>query len=131
MRSKSFRSAFMAVGAAAVLAIAGTAVAAANASSEVTEDVPKVRIQATSAGFAPDTVRLVSGAPADLVFTRTGPGSGCVAQVHIPALGVAKTSLPLDQPVAIRVTPMEPGTFEFLCGMDMHRGTIVVKAATD
>jgi plastocyanin domain-containing protein len=88
-------------------------------------EVTTVHIEAASSGFVPDTVRLVAGAPADLVFTRTAT-SGCVAQVHIPDLGVGKTALPLGEPVAIRVAPEKPGEYEFRCGMDMRKGTIIV-----
>jgi P-type Cu+ transporter len=88
----------------------------------------RVEIQATSAGFVPDTVRLVAGAEADLVFTRAA-GAGCVAQIHIPELGVGLTALPEGKPVAIRVKPDEPGTYEFRCSMNMRRGVIIVTPA--
>jgi plastocyanin domain-containing protein len=88
----------------------------------------RVEIQATGVGFVPDTVRLVAGSEADLVFTRTA-GAGCVAQVHIPDLGVGLTALPERTPVAIRVNPQEPGAYEFRGGMNMRRGTIVVTSA--
>jgi plastocyanin domain-containing protein len=64
------------------------------------------------------------------VFTRTSP-SRCVAEVHVPDLGVGKTPLTLGQPVTVRVTPDKPGVYEFRCGMDMLRGRLIVKAATD
>jgi P-type Cu+ transporter len=106
---------------AAVAAYAGAS--RPNGSPQV--DVPRISIEATGRGFVPDTVRLVAGAPADLVFTRT-TSSSCVAQVHIPDLGVDRTTLPQGEAVVVRVTPDEPGSFEFRCGMDMHRGLIIV-----
>jgi P-type Cu+ transporter len=90
-----------------------------------TADIRRVSIEATGKGFAPDTVRLPVGAPADLVFTRT-TSSGCMAQVHIPDLGIGKTALVLGEPVVIRVMPERAGSYEFRCGMDMHRGVIIV-----
>jgi hypothetical protein len=45
----------------------------------------------------------------------------------LPDLGVEKTDLPLGEAVTIEVTPEEAGTFRFACGMDMVRGTILVK----
>lgn len=85
----------------------------------------RVAIEANGSGFVPDTVRLVAGVPADLVFTRT-VASGCVSQVHIPELGIGRTALPQGEPVTIRVQPKEPGTYEYRCGMDMRKGTIIV-----
>lgn len=122
----SFRRAVL-MGGAVAMVLGGVAVARAAADARA-DEVPRVRIEATSAGFKPDTVRLVAGAPADLVFTRTTT-SGCVAQVHIPGFGIGRTALPQNEPVVIRVQPKEPGVHEFLCGMDMHRGTIIVTAA--
>jgi plastocyanin domain-containing protein len=88
-------------------------------------DTVRVHVEAGSAGFAPDTVRLVAGRPANIVFTRTA-ASSCMAEVHIPDLGVARTALPQGQPVIIRVEPAQPGAYEFRCGMNMRRGTIIV-----
>jgi plastocyanin domain-containing protein len=90
-------------------------------------DVQRAAIEVTSRGFVPETVGLVAGVPAELVFTRT-TASGCAAVVHIPDLGVDRTELPQGEAVTIRFTPTEPGSYEFLCGMNMLRGTIVVKA---
>jgi plastocyanin domain-containing protein len=35
--------------------------------------------------------------------------------------------LPLDQPVAIELTPNVPGEVGFVCGMNMLRGKVVVQ----
>jgi P-type Cu+ transporter len=120
------RAAGAVLGAIAVILVAGQVVTAQTTARTAAQGEPqRVEIQATSAGFVPDTVRLVAGTEADLVFTRS-PGAGCVAQVHIPDLGVGLTALPVGTPVAIRVNPPEPGTFEFRCAMDMRRGVIIV-----
>jgi plastocyanin domain-containing protein len=93
--------------------------------SETANDTVTVHIEAGSTGFAPDTVRLVAGRPANIVFTRT-VASSCMAEVHIPDMGVPKTPLPQGQPVIIQVMPREAGAYEFRCGMNMRRGTIIV-----
>jgi P-type Cu+ transporter len=111
-------------GAVVLLVGATTVLAAVQASAAPDPEVPRFAIEATGRGYQPDTVRVVAGAPADLVFTRTA-ASGCAAQVHIPDLGVDKTALPLGEPVTIRITPAEPGAYEFRCGMNMLRGTII------
>jgi plastocyanin domain-containing protein len=121
------KSRTMALNFGALLLLAVAAHAAAGSSRAVGQptDIRRVSIEATGKGFAPDTVRLPVGAPADLVFTRT-TSSGCMAQVHIPDLGIGKTALTLNEPVVIRVTPAKPGAYEFRCGMDMRRGVIIV-----
>jgi P-type Cu+ transporter len=117
----------MALGCGALLLLAVGVHAAAGTSRAAAQptDIRRINIEATGKGFAPDTVRLPVGAPADLVFTRTTT-SGCMAQVHIPDLGIGKTALVLGEPVVIRVTPEKAGSYEFRCGMDMHRGVIIV-----
>jgi plastocyanin domain-containing protein len=89
--------------------------------------VNRIAVEVTARGFLPDTISLVAGQPTELVFTRTTP-SGCAAEVHSPDLGIPITRLPQGEPVTIRVAHAETGSFTFLCGMDMFRGTIVVRA---
>jgi hypothetical protein len=104
----------------------GASTSAGAVDAVVAEDgVARVAIEAGGRGFAPDTVRVVAGQPTDLVFTRTS-ASRCVADVHIPDLGVGRTDLVLNEPVAIRIQPEEPGRYQFRCGMDMLKGTIIV-----
>lgn len=110
----------------AFVALAGLAPRVAEGQvHELGRDTVRVHVEAGSAGFAPDTVRLVAGRPAEMVFTRTS-ASGCMAEVHIPDLGVPKTALPQGQPVTIRIMPSAAGVYEFRCGMNMRRGTIIV-----
>jgi plastocyanin domain-containing protein len=112
---------------AVVLIVAASAPRTAGSGvSGFASDTVLVHIEAGSAGFAPDTVRLVAGRPANIVFTRTATSS-CMAEVHIPDLGVGKTLLPQGQPVTIRVVPVAAGAYEFRCGMNMRRGTIIVR----
>lgn len=85
-----------------------------------------IEIEATSSGFQPAQVVLQQGVPARLVFTRTSEAS-CSEQVEVPEFGVQRTELPLNEPVALEFTPDEEGSFEFVCGMDMQSGTILVR----
>jgi len=90
------------------------------------DDVQRARVAVTGSGYAPAAITLQAGVPAEIVFTRT-TGSGCAAEVHIPELGVEKTALPKDEAVTVSFTPEEPGTYAFLCGMNMLRGEIAVQ----
>ena len=93
----------------------------------VEDGVQIVEIDATLMGFRPRAVQLEGGVPARLVFTRQTEDE-CVQHVQIPAFGVEETALPLGEPVAIEFTPEDDGTFTFVCGMDMQKGTVVVEA---
>lgn len=73
----------------------------------------------------PARLTLAAGVPARLVMTRTVENT-CATEIQVPAYGVAKTALPLNEPVAIEFTPTAAGEVEFVCGMNMQRGTIVV-----
>jgi heme/copper-type cytochrome/quinol oxidase subunit 2 len=107
-------------------AIADTVRAERVHSHELHEDIQRVAIEVTSTGYTPATIRLERGLQTELVFTRT-TASRCAAEVHIPDLGVAKTALPQGEAVTIRFTPETAGTFAFLCGMDMLRGSLIVE----
>jgi plastocyanin domain-containing protein len=113
--------------ASALFLAAGVALDASPATAGEPE-VKRVEIEVTARGFVPAEIELVAGVPAELVFTRT-TASGCTSHVHIPGLGVEKTALRQDEPVTVKVSPTEPGSYEFLCGMNMLRGTIRVVAA--
>ena len=91
------------------------------------DGVQVVAIEAGMGGYQPREVTLEAGVPARLVFTRT-VDSECSSQVQIPAFHVPLTDLPMHEPVAIEFTPDEAGTFEFVCGMDMMSGTLVVRS---
>ena len=92
-----------------------------------TDSVQVVEITVGPEGFQPKEIVLKAHTPARLVFTRTTDAT-CAKQVQIPAFGVEKTDLPLDEPVAIEIMPHEVGTFTFICGMDMLEGAIVVES---
>ncbi len=91
------------------------------------DSVQVVEITVGPEGFQPNEIALEAHTPARLVFTRTTDAT-CAKQVQIPAFGVEKTDLPLNEPVAIEIMPHETGTFTFVCGMDMLEGAIVVES---
>ncbi len=91
------------------------------------DGVQVVEIEAGRMGYVPRTVAFEAGVPARIVFTRTVE-SDCSSQVTIPAFDVPTTDLPLDEPVAVEFTPTESGDFEFVCGMDMQRGSLLIQS---
>lgn len=93
------------------------------AASAGSQNVPRVTV--SEQGFQPARVSVRSGAPARLTFVRTSDAT-CATEVMIPALNI-KRALPLNQPVTLEFTPQKTGNVEFVCGMGMLRGTIVVR----
>jgi plastocyanin domain-containing protein len=92
----------------------------------IVDGVQVIEIEAGLMGFEPKKIALEAGVPARLVFTRTAEAA-CSEQVQIPALGIEKTDLPLNEPVAIAFTTEKGGSFTFVCGMDMQTGTLLVE----
>ena len=76
-------------------------------------------------GYDPATVRVQAGAPVRLVFDRQET-SGCSEEIVFPDFGVRKY-LPPNTRTALEVTPPNPGTYEFTCGMSMLRGRLVAE----
>ena len=105
---------------------ASPATVADAAAPQVQDGVQVLEIEATTLGFRPRAVQLEGGVPTRLIFTRRTQDD-CLEHVRIPAFDVEKTALPMDEPVAIEFTPEAGGTFTFVCGMDMQKGTVVVE----
>lgn len=75
-------------------------------------------------GYLPDTIRAEAGVPVRIVFRRD-ESAACSEQVVFPAFGKS-AMLPPGENVAVDLLAPEPGEYEFTCGMNMLRGTLVV-----
>lgn len=100
----------------------------AAAEAELIDDVQVVHVEATEIGFTPERIALEADIPVRMEFTRTAEAS-CITEVHIPELNVGKTTLPLNQAVSVEFTPLESGEYVFICGMDMLKGTLLVRVS--
>jgi RND family efflux transporter MFP subunit len=83
------------------------------------------KVTVTKDGFEPSKVTLRAGRPARLTFVRTTDQT-CATEVAVPSLKI-KRPLPLNKPVDIEFTPQEGRAIEFVCGMAMFKGNIVVQ----
>jgi len=79
----------------------------------------------TKDGFTPSKVTLRAGTPARLTFLRTTDET-CAKEIVVPSLNVRRP-LPLNEAVDVELTPQKAGTIEFVCGMAMLRGAIVIQ----
>lgn len=102
-----------------------TSTAAASSSTSVGQSSgERHEILVDASGYHPASLEVRAGVPVTLVFKRTSD-EGCGQQLSFPSLGIRK-DLPLDTPVEVSFTP-ERGEIAFTCGMDMLRGSVVVR----
>lgn len=86
--------------------------------------IQRARIVVDSDGYQPTNIRLTRGVPARLTFIRKA--EGCGTEIVIPAYGINRP-LPMNVPVVVSFTPKKSGRFKLTCGMDMFRGSLIVK----
>ncbi len=75
-------------------------------------------------GYSPNTIAIAKGKKTTLRFTRKDP-STCLEEVVIPEFKIRKF-LPLGQAVSIEINPEKAGEYEFVCGMNMFHGKLIV-----
>ena len=76
-------------------------------------------------GYSPNLIEVKQGRPVRLTFVRQEESS-CTEQVILSEFGIVR-DLPVGKPVPIDFTPERTGDFPFHCGMNMVRGTLVVR----
>ena len=76
-------------------------------------------------GYSPDLIRVVADVPVRIMFDRQETGD-CSSRVLIPEFRVNQ-SLPAFATTAVEFVPATPGEYEFVCGMNMIRGQILVE----
>ena len=75
-------------------------------------------------GYDPASIRLKRGVPAKVTFLRISE-STCATEIVFAEYGIRR-ELPLNQAVTVTFTPRKAGEFSFTCGMNMHRGKLIV-----
>lgn len=99
--------------------VAGSSAVAA----EADDGVQRARIEVDN-GYSPAVVRVRARHPVRLEFRRVDRSS-CTEEVVIPGFGI-RTFLPTQRTTVVEFTPAAPGAHEFVCGMGMVRGRIIV-----
>lgn len=75
--------------------------------------------------YRPETIVAERGKPVRLTFVRE-EASPCSEVVVFEQLG-SRAALPEEEPVTVELTPEQPGSYAFTCGMGMYRGTLVIE----
>lgn len=76
-------------------------------------------------GYSPDVVEVRRGQPVQLRFHRDEDNS-CSEELLLPDFHIRR-ELPAFQTTTIELTPQQPGSYEFSCGMHMLRGRLLVR----
>ena len=87
--------------------------------------VQTARIEITTKGYQPTSLKLRRGVRARVTFLRTTDAT-CVKEIVLPDFNIRR-ALPLNQPVVVSFTPTKRGSFTFVCGMNMMRGQLIVQ----
>ena len=87
--------------------------------------IQRATIVVNSEGYQPTNVVLRRGVRARLTFIRKS-AAGCGTEIVIPAYGINRP-LPLNVPVVVTFTPKASGRIKITCGMDMFRGSLMVR----
>ena len=85
------------------------------------DGVQRIAVDASS-GYDPNVIVLLPGVPTEITF---GESFGCTAQVMSADLGFYEDLQ--SGPKTITLGPLEPGTYDFSCGMEMVFGQIMVE----
>lgn len=81
-----------------------------------------IAITVTAGGFEPSNIEAPAGEELTLEFTRQVE-EGCMTEVVFPELDIEE-ELPLDETVAVSITPEEGEAIGFECGMGMGKSTV-------
>jgi plastocyanin len=84
--------------------------------------VQKISVDLSKGSYDPDTIQLKAGVPAEITF---GQSAGCTGIVQSQQLGFSEDLS--GGPKTVKLAALQPGTYQFACGMNMVTGTIVVK----
>lgn len=77
-------------------------------------------------GYSPDVIEVVKDKLVRLNFFRDEENS-CSEEIVFSDFGIRR-ELPAFQTTVVELLPKAAGSFEFVCGMNMLRGTLIVKA---
>ncbi len=78
-----------------------------------------------SGGYSPEVISIPKGKTTKINFIRKDQNE-CLEEVVLGDFKIRK-SLPLNEKVAVEITPQKGGEFGYSCGMNMYHGKIIVK----
>jgi plastocyanin len=99
----------------------GAAAAPVTGAAKVEGGVQKISVDVART-YNPNVIQLKAGVPAEITFSQA---QGCTAIVQSSDLGFNEDLS--SGPKTVKLKGLSAGTYNFACGMNMVRGTIVVQ----
>ncbi|MGE3801773.1 MAG: cupredoxin domain-containing protein [Candidatus Kapaibacterium sp.] len=96
---------------------------------EVVDGVQVITVKVEDMGYTPSKIAFKAGMPAKIIFDQHAEYE-CASDVMSKDLGIALTKLPKAEKTEVTFTPDKAGTYQFTCGMDMLKGTVIVEEGT-
>jgi hypothetical protein len=90
--------------------------------AEVAGGIQRIAVDLSSGSYNPDVLKLKAGVPAEITF---GQSSGCTGYVQSQDLGFGADLT--GGPQTVKLPGLQPGQYNFACGMGMVPGLIVVE----
>lgn len=107
-----------------MLALASVS-ASVHAQAKRKPSLQTARVLITEQGYSRTSIILRRGVPTRITFLRQ-TDTTCAKEIVITEYGINR-ALPLNTPIAVTFTPRRSGEFGFTCGMNMHRGKLIVQ----
>jgi plastocyanin domain-containing protein len=76
-------------------------------------------------GYTPNAISIPKGKTTQIHFLRKDPNT-CLEEVVLSDFKIRKY-LPMNKKITISITPDNEGTYDFVCGMGMFHGKIMVR----
>ena len=93
--------------------------------AELRGDTQEIEV-VVKGGYSPSLIRVRPGVPVRLTFNRQESGD-CTSRVVFPDFRISKSLAAFGKTV-VEFTPDRSGSFDFVCGMNMVHGTLLVEA---
>jgi hypothetical protein len=90
--------------------------------TDVQGDVQTIAVDTSSGSYDPNVIIAKAGVPIEIAFSQS---SGCLYSVQFPDFGVYEDLQ--DGPKTIKLPALEPGEYQWACGMNMATGTLRVE----
>ena len=108
-----------------LLALAGSLATPSNPALARAKGPRIVELSVTGDGLEPSKVKVQKGEHLRLAITRHTEKT-CIKKIIVKEYGIER-DLPLGEEVTIDITPKKAGEIDYVCGMGMKAGTLIVQ----
>ncbi len=84
----------------------------------------EVGLEIKADGYSPDVIIAKKGVPL-LINITSDSDAGCAVELVFPEFNINKT-IPAGKTDVIEILPVQEGTYNYRCSMDMYRGKLII-----